>query len=146
MASPRAPASSVILYDGLCGLCDRYVQFVLRRDHRHSFRFAPLQGAYGKRTLARQGIDLDDGDPKTMVLVEKADGPGERVRFRSDAVLAVITGLGGPWRLAGILRVVPRPLRDVVYDWVARVRHRIFGKLDACAIPAAGEAADRFLP
>lgn len=143
---PTTPGRSVILYDGLCGLCDRYVQFVLRRDHRHFFRFGALQGAYGRRALARQGIDPGENGPNTMVLLEKADGPGERVRFRSDAVLAVITGLGGPWRLAGILRVVPRPVRDVVYDWVVRVRYRIFGKLDACAIPTAGEMADRFLP
>jgi predicted DCC family thiol-disulfide oxidoreductase YuxK len=139
-------ARSVILYDGLCGLCDRYVQFVLRHDHRHSFRFAPLQGAYAKRALARQGIDLGDGDPSTIALLEKADAPGERVRVRSDAVLTVITGLGGLWRLAGIFRAVPRPVRDVVYDWVARVRYRVFGKRDACAIPSVGEVSNRFLP
>lgn len=133
----------VILYDGVCGLCDRYVQFVLARDRQRRFRFAPLQGPFAAEALSRHGLRGPDA-PDSMVLVEGPLGARERVRLRSDAVLAIAAGLGGAWRLTGVLRLIPRFARDAVYAVVARVRYRLFGRLDRCALPPAG-SRDRFL-
>lgn len=133
----------VILYDGVCGLCDRYVQFVLARDRQRRFRFAPLQGPFAAKVLSRHGLRGADA-PDSMMLVEGPMSTHERVRLRSDAVLAVVGALGGAWRLTRVLRLIPRFVRDVVYAVVARVRYRLFGRLDRCALPPAG-ARDRFL-
>lgn len=138
-------STPVVLYDGVCGLCDRFVQFVLRHDARGYFRFAPLQGAFATAALARHGVAPGSGALRSMVLLEAPATPQERVRLRSDAVLAILTRLGGAWRMTVILRVVPRPLRDAIYDLVARVRYRVFGKHDACALPPASAPAGRFL-
>ena len=137
------PPGPVVLYDGVCGLCNRYVRFVLERDRRRQFRFASLQGAFGARALARHGMHLD-GDPTSIVLLESPGSLHERAFVRSDAVLSIMMGLGGPWRLAAGLRVIPRFLRDGIYDLVARGRYRIFGRLDSCSLPPRPDAA-RFL-
>jgi predicted DCC family thiol-disulfide oxidoreductase YuxK len=126
-----------VYFDGLCGLCDRFVEFVLRRDRRGRFVFAPLQGETAR---ARLPADLRPEPLGTVVLEEEG-----RFRTRSDAALAVLTGLGGAWRAAAILRLIPRPLRDLVYDWIARHRLGWFGRRDACRIPAPEEQS-RFLP
>jgi predicted DCC family thiol-disulfide oxidoreductase YuxK len=119
-------------------------RFVLARDRRRQFRFASLQGAFGARALARHGMQLD-GDPTSIVLLESPESPHERAYVRSDAVLGIMSGLGGPWRLAAAgLRVIPRFLRDDVYDLVARVRYRIFGRLESCPLPPRSDAS-RFL-
>ena len=141
--SIESRVTPVVLYDGVCGLCDRYVQFLLRHDRRRSFRFAPLQGAFAARALGRHGPALAT-TLSTIVLLESPETPAERVRFRSDAVLAILVGLGGAWRFFALLRMVPRPVRDAVYALVARVRHRIFGKLGSCAIPPDA-GPERFL-
>lgn len=131
-----------VLYDGLCGLCDASVQWLLRHDRKGTFRFAALEGETARRVRARHPSlpPLDE----TMVLVESPESGNERVRVRSDAALAILVRLGGIWRLAALLRLVPQPLRDVVYRWVARYRLRWFGRIDACRIPTAAERA-RFL-
>lgn len=138
-----AGSATVILYDGVCGLCNRYVQFVMARDRQRRFQFAPLQGPFGARALARHGLVAPDA-PDSIVLLEAAGTPTERVRLRSDAVLRIVAQLGGAWRLAALLRVIPGVVRDAVYAVVARVRYRIFGRLDSCALPPPG-ARDRFL-
>jgi predicted DCC family thiol-disulfide oxidoreductase YuxK len=125
---------AVILYDGVCGLCDRTVRFVLRRDRAGRFRFATLQSAYAATVLARHGRDAADLD--SVCLLVDPDGPDERVLMRSDAVLVILHGLGGPWRLAAIGRWLPRPWRDAAYDAVARRRYRWFGRFDQCPIPS----------
>jgi predicted DCC family thiol-disulfide oxidoreductase YuxK len=131
-----------VLYDGECGLCDRSVRFLLPRDRRERMRFAPLQGerAAGlrRRHPALPAID------ETFLLVEDPEGPAELVRLRSDAALRSLELLGGGWRFARILRLVPPPLRDAVYRFVARRRTRWFGRLDSCRIPAPEERR-RFL-
>jgi predicted DCC family thiol-disulfide oxidoreductase YuxK len=136
-------SAAVILYDGVCGLCNRYVQFVLAHDHRGRYRFAPLQGPFAARALARHGLVAPDA-PDSMVLLEAPGTPGERARLRSDAVLSILAGLGGGWRLAALLRVVPGFLRDAVYALVARIRYRVFGRSDHCAVPPP-HARARFL-
>jgi len=132
-----------VLYDGVCGLCNGYVAFILRRDRRRRFRFAALQGAFGQQALARHGMRVE-GEPSSIVLLEAPQTPSERARVRSDAVLAVLADLGGAWVLVSLLRVVPRALRDVVYTFVARIRYRIFGRLAACPLPSPADR-DRFM-
>ena len=126
-------AGPVVLYDGVCGLCDRFVRFVLERDRAGTFRFAPLQGAFAKKLLAAHGIDHADLD--TVYLALDPGTPRERLLERSQAVLTVLARLGPGWRLLSALRAVPAPLRDPFYDLVASVRYRLFGKYDACVRP-----------
>ncbi|MES1205676.1 MAG: DCC1-like thiol-disulfide oxidoreductase family protein [Pseudomonadota bacterium] len=134
-AAPRRSDGPVVLYDGVCGLCNRTVAFVLRRDRRHQFRFATLQGTFGAAALARHGLRTD-GDPASIVLLESPGTPSERARVRSDAVLAIVAALGGPWRLVSLLRILPRVLRDAAYELVARIRYRVFGRFDTCPVPS----------
>lgn len=141
--SRDAGDASWVLYDGECGLCDRSVQFLLRHDRRGVFRFGALAGVTAAAVRGRHP-DLPAAD-ETMVLVENPGSTGEHVRVRSDAALAMLTRLGGGWRLAAGLRIVPPFLRDAVYRFVARRRNRWFGRLESCRIPSAAER-DRFLP
>jgi predicted DCC family thiol-disulfide oxidoreductase YuxK len=121
----------IVLFDGQCGLCARSVQFIARRDRRGVFRFAPLQGATAAQECARLGIARPEGEPDTMIVID-----GERALVRSDAALAVTSRLGTPWRLLTIARIIPRPLRDAAYRWIARNRHRWFGGADSCPLPS----------
>src|SRR5688572_32991168 len=99
----------VLLYDGLCGFCDATVQFILKHDRRGSMQFAPLQGDFARGLLARHpalaAID-------SLVLIEQDARGAERVSVRSEAVLRIADYLGGAWRVARLLKVVPRSLRD----------------------------------
>lgn len=126
-------APAVIFYDGVCGFCDRSVRFVLRHDPGGRFRFAPLQSAYAAAALARHGRDA--GDLDSVALLLDPDTAGERLLARSDAVLAILQGLGGGWRLLAFARWLPRRLRDAAYDAFARRRYRWFGRFDACPLP-----------
>ena len=127
----------VLLYDGVCGLCDSSVQFILRFDRKRRMRFATLQGEVGQAAFA-QFPALRTVD--SVILLR----PGG-VAVRSTAVLEVARYLGGFWRLlAAPGWLLPRALRDRVYDFIARHRYRVFGKLDACRLPTPDERA-RFL-
>ncbi len=128
------PANPILFYDGVCGLCNRLVQFVLKRDARDYFRFASLQSDFVVRILQRHGLDPRDLD--TFYMVTDYGQPDERLTARSDAALAVLRQLGGVWgAMALVLRVLPRWLRDWGYGLVARTRYRIFGKYDTCPLP-----------
>ncbi|HEU5220084.1 MAG TPA: DCC1-like thiol-disulfide oxidoreductase family protein [Gemmatimonadales bacterium] len=127
----------IVFYDGVCGLCDGFVRFVLARDRLARYRFAPLQG---ETAWLRLGDHLTQPELKTVVLQEDSG-----TRVRSDAVIAIIARLGHGWGLINLLRIVPRFLRDFVYEVVSRFRYRWFGKRAACRIPAPDEI-DRFLP
>jgi predicted DCC family thiol-disulfide oxidoreductase YuxK len=141
-ASPPDPAW--VLYDGTCALCDGAVRWLVARDRRRTLRYAPLRGETAAAVRARHP-GLPDVDA-TFLLVEAPGSAGERVRERSDAALAALARLGGLWRPAAeLLRVVPRPLRDGVYDAIARRRERWFGRLAACRVPAPDER-ELFLP
>jgi predicted DCC family thiol-disulfide oxidoreductase YuxK len=135
----RAPQSALVLYDGVCGLCDRSVQFFLEEDAGRTLRFAPLQGE-----TTRQRSDVP-ADLRSLVFIANYGGPGEKIYFRSDAVLRALNQLGGFWRVVSWLRIVPRLLRDAVYNAVAARRYRWFGKFDACRLPTP-ESRPRFLP
>ncbi len=128
----------ILFFDGVCGLCDRLVQFVLRRDRRHVFRFAALQSALAAETLARFGKDAADLD---TVYVLDSDG---RLRSKSRAIFFVLRELGLPWSLVAVFRVLPAAVTDWFYDRVAHNRYRIWGKRDQCRLPSADERA-RFL-
>ena len=129
------PVDRLVLYDGVCGLCDGVVRFLLRRDRRRALAFAQLQGPTGRAILARHGLD---GGLSTMVLVERPGRADERVRLRSDGALATLAALGGIWKLTAALRLVPAPLRDAVYRWIARKRYAWFGRFETCAAPVEG--------
>jgi predicted DCC family thiol-disulfide oxidoreductase YuxK len=128
---------AIVYYDGLCALCDGFVRFVLQRDRRGRFIFAPLQGRTARDRIAGR-LSLET---MPTVVLETDDG----IRLRSDAALAILAGLGGLWKLTGLLRLVPRMLADAAYDLIARHRYRWFGRRETCRIPAAGEQ-HRFLP
>ena len=124
----------ILLYDGVCGLCNRSVQFILNHDRHARFRFAALQSDFATRVLQRHGIDPKDLD--TLHVVENYDQPTERVLQRSDAILRAGRELGGVWTpLSLVAAIIPRPLRDVVYRFVAQNRYRVFGKYDTCMLP-----------
>lgn len=128
---------AILLFDGVCNLCNGAVRFVLERDTRPYFRFAALQSDAGRRLLEAHRMPADE--LASLVLIE--DG---RVYVRSEAVLRVARRLGYPWPLLWGLRWVPLGARDLVYDWVAAHRYRWFGKRETCAVPAA-ETRARFL-
>ena len=127
-------ARAVILYDGVCVFCNWVVRLVLRHDADGRFRFAPLQSDYAAAALARHGRAAADLD--TVSLLLDADGPDEHLLIKSDAVLAILRGLGGLWRLPALARFIPRRWRDAAYLAFARRRYRWFGRLDACPIPS----------
>jgi predicted DCC family thiol-disulfide oxidoreductase YuxK len=138
-----SPPGPIVLYDGVCALCNRLVEFILARDRAGVFRFSSLQGELARETLARHGRNPDALD--TLVVLLDPGSPGERLLDRSTAALFVLQRLPGVWRIVGgALSVVPAPLRDVVYRLVARTRYRAFGKYDACPIPPP-DVRDRFL-
>lgn len=127
----------VIVFDGVCALCSRWVRFLLRFDRRGRYRFAAMQGARGRALLLAHGLDPDD--PLSFLLVE--DG----VAYTdTDAIVRVVSGLGGVWKLAGITRWLPGSLRDRAYRWLARNRYRWFGRNDSCYLPTPQQRA-RFL-
>jgi predicted DCC family thiol-disulfide oxidoreductase YuxK len=127
------PGAHLVLYDGVCGLCSRVVQFLLEHDRRAVFSFATLQGPAGRSMVARWG---GNPDALTSFFVCADYGtPEARVFTRSDAALFVARQLGWPWKGLAVGRVVPKSLRDAVYDLVARVRYRVFGRYDQCLVP-----------
>ena len=128
---------AVVLFDGVCNLCNASVQFVMPRDPAGYFQFAALGSEPANRLL--RGIHVEGVLPDTVVLIE--DG---RLFTRSDAALRIARRLTFPWPLLWAFVVVPRGVRDVVYDLVARHRYRWFGKRESCMIPAPGYVA-RFL-
>ena len=136
------PSHPILFFDGVCGLCNRFVDFMLKADSRSRYRYAPLQGETAQRLLGPQDQagGPQAGDPQSFVFLEK-----DKRYERSNAVLLALSGLGGVWRLISLLYVFPRPLRDSVYRIVARNRYRWFGKRDECRLPTP-EERDRFLP
>jgi len=132
----------VVLFDGDCGLCSRVVRRLLAADARGVLRFAPLQGATAE-TVRRAHPEIP-AHLDSLLLVER-DAAGERVAWRTDAVVRIARALGGRWRaLAWLLDVVPRTLADAGYDAVARRRHRV-APAAGCPLPTPAERA-RFLP
>jgi len=133
------PAPEIIFYDGHCALCHRTVCFVLEHDRAGiAFRFAPLAGgAFEEKVCAAQRARMPDS-----MAVLRCDGS---LALRSDAVVHILRRLGGAWRLAAACgSAVPGPLRDMLYDFVARIRYRLFGRRDDLCPPVPAELRSRF--
>ena len=131
----------LVLYDGVCGLCSRLLQFLLRHDRRQVFSFAPLQSAVGRSFVERSG---DPAELTSFYVVADYQTPASRVFTRSDAALFVAGALGWPWRVAQLTRFVPHAIRDRAYDLVARSRYRVFGRYERCLVPRP-EFRNRFI-
>ena len=136
-SAPTGPDHPVLLFDGVCNLCNGVVQFIIPRDPEGRLRFAPLQSDTAKALLSGHG--LPTGTLDSVVLVE--DG---RVYRKSAAVIRVAELLGWPYRAAAVGRVLPGAVRDGLYDFVAATRYDIFGKKDQCMLPDS-DVSDRFL-
>ncbi len=128
---------AVVLFDGVCNLCNGFVRFVIPRDPRGHIRFAALQSEAARRLMGQAGVTPGGAD--SVVLVE-----GQRAFVRSEAALRIARQLRFPWPILYGLVIVPRPLRDWVYDIVARNRFRWFGRRDVCMVPGP-DTQDRFL-
>jgi predicted DCC family thiol-disulfide oxidoreductase YuxK len=129
--------SYIIIFDGECILCNRLVQFLIRRDPEAKFRFGTLQSEIGKGLL--RSFRLPEPEPDSVVYLR-----GEQVYLRSAAALKILQDMGGIWKLLHILVVFPHSWRDHLYNYVAKNRFRWFGKKDSCMVPTAGER-HRFL-
>jgi predicted DCC family thiol-disulfide oxidoreductase YuxK len=136
-SSTQGPAGGggqhLLLYDGVCGLCDHLVQFVLAHDPRGVFDFAPLQSATGRAAVAREG-----GDPEALTsfyVVRDYRTPVARSLVKGRAALFVARTLGWPWKAAGAFSVLPTAVLNLGYDLVARYRYRVFGRFEQCVLP-----------
>lgn len=130
-------AHPVLLFDGHCNLCNFWVNFLLAADSKHRLKFAAQQSTGGKQLLLKHGYDSDVLE--SVILIDQ-DG----FYTKSAAILKVLRLLGGIWRLLYVFVLIPRPIRDFLYDFIARRRYRWFGKRDQCRIPTAHEQ-ERFL-
>ena len=129
----RWPDDDVILYDGVCVFCSRWIRYIATHDVSRRFRFTAIQSDYGTRLA--QAFNIDPNDPDTNAVIH-----GGIAYFKSDGALTTLSLLPG-WRWARVLLLIPRPIRDAVYNLVARNRYRIFGKYDECFVPDAAMRA-----
>jgi predicted DCC family thiol-disulfide oxidoreductase YuxK len=136
------PGEHLILYDGVCGLCNRVNQFVLPRDKRAIFDFASLQSATGQSFLQRLGRRTDAFDTFYLVTNYRSDSPA--LLFKARAALFVLNALGGIWRWTQVFGILPTALLNIGYDLIARNRYRLFGRYEACLMPRA-EFKQRFI-
>jgi len=136
--APVAAPAGVVLFDGACAFCDAAVRWLVRRDPEARLRFAPLQGETAARLRTRHP-EIPDG-LATLVYVE-GSGPGERVHLRSEAVFRACAAISGTPGWVGVAAQLPRAATDLGYRIFARLRYRVFGRLDACRVPGPGERA-----
>lgn len=127
----------IVLFDGVCNLCNAFVQFIIQRDPDAVFRFSPLQSEIGQSLLKEAG--LPTSELSTVILYNKGV-----FYTHSDVALQVVRHLPGFWSLLYSLRIIPKSIRDVIYDWVAQNRYRWFGKQESCMMPTP-ELQKRFL-
>lgn len=128
----------IVVFDGVCLLCNRWVDFLLRHDRAGRYRLAAMQGNHGRRLLLTHGLSADD--PSSFLLVQDGRGFTD-----TEALIRVLAGLGRGWQIvAGVIRVVPRFVRNPTYRWVARHRYRLFGRRPLCRVPDSAYA-ERFL-
>ena len=127
----------VIVFDGICVLCSGFFRFVIRHDRARRFRFVTAQSPLGQRLYADLGLPRDDFETNLVIV----DG---RIHERLDAFAAAMSALGWPWRALAVCRVLPDMVKNPLYHAIARNRYRLFGRTDACLMPAP-DTADRFL-
>jgi predicted DCC family thiol-disulfide oxidoreductase YuxK len=119
----------IILFDGVCNLCNRSIQFIIKRDTKDEFRFATLQGEIGKSLIKDRNIDTSKVD--SIILIE----PGVAYYIKSTAALKIGQSFGGVWKIISVLNLIPSTLRNIVYDFVARNRYKWYGNIDQCMVP-----------
>jgi len=141
-ARKARPGQHVILYDGVCGVCNRFNRFVLKRDPKARFVFAPLQTETARSLLAPHGLTPDDLD--TLYVIVSEPGGSRRALSKARAVFFVLAELGGKWRALAALRVLPKFLLNLGYDAFARHRYRWLGRWNTCPLPKPEELS-RFL-
>ena len=118
----------IILFDGVCNLCNGVVRFIIKRDKQNVFKFATLQSEYGMDFLASN--NLHSAPLETIILID-----GEKIYTQSDAVITILKALGGIWKLAVFFKIIPKSIRNFIYHLIAKYRYRIFGKRDTCMAP-----------
>lgn len=128
----------VILFDGVCNLCNTAVNTAIRYDKKNTFLFAAIQSETGKKIITTLKIDTDTTDAVILY------APGISYEIKSTAALKVMADFGGVWKASGVLWLFPEFFRDLVYDYVAKNRYRWFGKKDSCMLPTAA-LKDKFL-
>lgn len=124
---------TLVFYDGVCGLCNRLVRFLLRFDSKDRFRYAPLQSEFAAEALRKHAIDPADLD--SVTLIGDFGLQGERAYSKSGAILFAARELGGIWRVGRIAILLPQAIQDGVYDLIARSRYRVFGRYQTCPVP-----------
>ena len=140
MGSPGSIDTSgkiVVLFDGVCNLCNGAVQFIIKRDKTSKFLFASLQSDFGQSQLQKFGLD-----PSKLHSIIALDNG--KFYERSDVALKIASGLAQPWPMFGIFRILPQFFRDWVYDLISKNRYKMFGKMESCMIPTP-ELKGRFL-
>jgi predicted DCC family thiol-disulfide oxidoreductase YuxK len=131
------PVKNIVLFDGVCNLCNGLVLFIIKRDPTQKFKFASLQSEIGQESLMHFGLAKNEFE--SFVLIR-----GEKYYMKSTAALKMFRELGGIWQALYAFILVPRPIRDFFYDLIAKARYRIFGKRDVCMMPTP-ELQTRFL-
>lgn len=129
--------SNLILFDGVCNFCNFWVNFIIDHDDKRYFKFASLQSELAQRILLQKEIDARQIDSVILVM-------NDQVFFKSSAALLIAKKLNGFWKILYIFSVVPSPLRDLIYDFVAKNRYKWFGKRETCRVPSKDEK-ERFL-
>ena len=130
--------NKIILFDGVCNLCNSSVQYVIRRDKSNAYRFAALQSEIGKKLVEQRGIDTSQID--SIILIE----PGVAYYTKSTAALKIAQSFGGVWQLTSVFEWIPEKIRDWVYDYIAKNRYKWYGKKEVCMVPSP-ENNERFL-
>lgn len=128
---------NIVIFDGVCNLCNWSVQFIIKHDSHGVFKFASAQSRIGQKLFSQ--FQSTQSTPETVFLLR--DG---KLFEKSTAALTIAAKLDGGWKYLALFRIIPRRIRDMVYDWIARNRYRWFGKRDACMVPSS-ELKDRFL-
>ena len=143
----NADGRLLVIFDGHCALCSRTVRWLIKRDRRDRLRFAASESLQVAKILQKQAEEgfRDPGPPGTILVLRNADTAAEQLHRRSDAIVALLAELPKPWPAIGwALGLIPRPLRDLGYETVARWRYRIWGRLESCPLPT-GKERSRFL-
>lgn len=128
---------SIVLFDGVCNLCNGLVRFIIKRDRKGWIRFSPLQSSFGKASLEK--MKMDPEEINTVVYIS-----GDRHFLKSSAILQILKDMGGAWKLLYGLIIIPRFIRDFIYDLVARNRYRVFGRKESCMVPTP-DIKERFI-
>lgn len=129
----------LILFDGVCNLCNNSVTWVIKRDKKNTFLFAPLQSDFGAKIINDYNIDTVKTD---SIILYESNG---KLSVKSSAALRIALGLGWPWKIISVFLIIPAFIRNVVYDFIARNRYKWYGKREACMIPTP-ELKSKFLP